>query len=54
MLYVLILQKSGGGYPLIKTTESNDNFLRSFSWQIQLISEFLPEIRWEIEFVFNF
>ena len=45
MLCVLILYMSGGTYSLKSTP--NDRFLRNFSWQFYLLSEFLPEICWE-------
>ena len=49
MLRALILYVSGGTYSLKSTPKdmSNDIFLRSFSWQVHLPSEFLPEICWE-------
>ena len=45
MLCVLILYISGGAYSLKSTL--NADFLRNFSWQFYLLSEFLPEICWE-------
>ena len=57
MLCVLILYISGGTYSL--KSISNDRFLRNFSGQFYLLSEFLPENCWEeideeILFVFRF
>ena len=46
MLCVLILYISGGTYSL-KSTPNDWFFLRNFSWQFYLLSEFLPEICWE-------
>ena len=45
MLCVLILYISSGTYRLnrLRTTD----FLRNFSWQFYLLSDFLPEICWE-------
>ena len=45
MLCALILRMSDGTYSLKSTL--NNWFLRSFSWQFYLLSEFLPEICWE-------
>ena len=45
MLGALILYMSGRTYSLKSTPK--DRFLRSFSWQFYLFSEFLPEICWE-------
>ena len=62
MLSVLILYISGGTYSLTSTSNDKflrnffllailftvrDFFLINFSWQFYLLSEFLPEIRWE-------
>ena len=54
VVFVLILSTSGGTYSL--KSISNNRFLRNFSWQFYLLSEFLPEIYWEeavIEFFFH-
>ena len=45
MMCVLILYIIGGTYSLKSTP--NDKFLRNFSWQFELLSEFFPEICWE-------
>ena len=57
MLCALILYMSDRTYSL--TSTPNDRFLRNFSWQFYLLSEFFPEICWEevaeeIFFIFRF
>ena len=48
MLCVLILYMSGGTYSFRSALK--DKFVRNFSWQIDLLSDVLPEIYWDICF----
>ena len=57
MLYALILYVSSGTYSL--TSSPKDSFFKTFSWQVYLLSQFLPEICWEeivqeLFFIFHF
>ena len=47
-LYVLILYICGGTYSLKSIPNDKFFFLKNFSWRIYLLSEFLPEICWEL------